>query len=131
MKSDDGGFWKIGKLFRKKKEKDRDCGRSVNGGGFDVFKVGLEHVGLGRLLPVDAGVGDGCGLRGEVGARAGDDGPGGEVVEGGVGGDVFIIKRWMSDENGREGSGELWNAQLKLKVKAGDASRVPNCSKFW
>ncbi|KAF7840328.1 trihelix transcription factor ASIL1-like [Senna tora] len=82
MKSDDGGFWKIGKLFRKKKEKDRDCGRSVNGGGFDVFKIGLEHMGLGRLLPVDAGVGDGRGLRGEVGARAGDDGPRREVVEG-------------------------------------------------
>ncbi|KAF7811301.1 acylamino-acid-releasing enzyme [Senna tora] len=35
IKRNNGGFWKIGKLFRKKKEKDRDCGRSVNGGGFD------------------------------------------------------------------------------------------------
>ncbi|KAF7818014.1 acylamino-acid-releasing enzyme [Senna tora] len=35
IKRNNGGFWKIGKLFRKKKEKDRDCERSVNGGGFD------------------------------------------------------------------------------------------------
>ncbi|KAF7808755.1 nodulin MtN21/EamA-like transporter family protein [Senna tora] len=46
--------------------------------------------------------------------------------------DIIMIVEllWMSDENGREGSGELRNAQLKLKVKAGDASRVPNCSKI-
>ncbi|KAF7808962.1 acylamino-acid-releasing enzyme [Senna tora] len=49
-RNNSGGFWKIGKLFRKKKEKDRDCGRSVNGGGFDERSDAwmADHGGVSR-----------------------------------------------------------------------------------
>ncbi|KAF7841162.1 acylamino-acid-releasing enzyme [Senna tora] len=50
IKRNNGGFWKIGKLFRKKKEKDRDCERSVNGGGFDERSDTwmADHGGISR-----------------------------------------------------------------------------------